>query len=152
MTKQECAIIMAHTGICMLTGDEFNEFHEYVEYIMDRPVWTHELANEKVKNEIIENSKDDFMNLCKEARTNGWIECEERLPEENGRYLVRVKSSDGTADIYFETVDNYSAGTWLIEAKNKNFEKKVVHWMKVPEYDGWNPIPELRSEEELPFK
>ena len=28
MTKQECAIIMAHTGICMLTGEEFKEFHK----------------------------------------------------------------------------------------------------------------------------
>lgn len=152
MTKQECAIIMAHTGICMLTGEEFNEFHKYVEYIMGRPVWTHELANEEVKNEIIENSKDDFMNLCKEAITNGWIKCEERLPKKNGRYLVRVRSSDNTADIYFETVDNFSAGKWKIDEKNKNFEKKVVHWMEVPKYDGWNPIPELRIEEELLFK
>ena len=26
MTKQECAIIMTHTGVCMLTGDEM-EMH-----------------------------------------------------------------------------------------------------------------------------
>ena len=51
MTKQECAIIMAHTGICMLTGEEFNEFHKYVEYIMGRPVWTHELAEYVTKME-----------------------------------------------------------------------------------------------------
>lgn len=145
MTKQECAIIMAYTGTCMLTGDEFSIFHEYIEKLMNRPIWTHELAYKEIWEEIKKKSEDDFMNLCKEAKLNGWIECEERLPEKNGRYLVRVKSSDGTADIYFETVDNYSAGTWLIDEKNKNFEKKVVHWMKVPEYDGWNPIPEYKE-------
>lgn len=145
MTKQECAIIMAYTGICMLTGDDFSIFHEYIEKLMNRPIWTHELAYKEIWEEIKKKSEDDFMNLCKEVKLNGWIECEERLPEKNGRYLVRVKSSDGTADIYFETVDNYSAGTWLIDEKNKNFEKKVVHWMKVPEYDGWNPIPEYKE-------
>lgn len=145
MTKQECAIIMAYTGTCMLTGDEFSIFHEYIDKLMNRPVWTHELASKEIWEEIKKKSENDFMNLCKEAKLNGWIECEERLPEENGRYLVRVKSSDGTADIYFETVDNYSAGIWLIDEKNKNFEKKVVHWMKIPEYDGWNPIPEYKE-------
>lgn len=152
MTKQECAIIMAQTGICMLTGEEFNEFHKYIEYIMGRPVWTHELADKEIWEEIKKKSEDDFMNLCKEAKSNGWIECEERLPKKNGRYLVRVRSLDNTADIYFETVDNFSAGTWKIDEKNKNSEKKVVQWMEVPKYDGWNPIPELRIEEELPFK
>ena len=145
MTKRECAIIMAQTGICMLTGDEFQVFHEYIEKLMNRPVYTHELASKEVWEEIKKKSEDDFMNLCKEAKLNGWIECEERPPKENGRYLVRVKSSDGTRDIYFTTVDNYSAGKWLIDEKNKNFERKVVHWMKVPEYDGWNPIPEYKE-------
>lgn len=156
MTKQECAIIMAHTGICMLTGEEFNEFNKYVEYIMGRPVWTHELASKEVQEEIKKKSEDDFMRLCKEAKSNGWIDDEERPPEENGRYLVRVRSSDCTGDIYFETVDNYSAEKWLINEKSKGFEQKVIHWMEVPKYDGWNPIPryegEIQPEEELPFK
>ena len=30
MTKRECAIVMAHTGITMLTGDDFDIFHKYV--------------------------------------------------------------------------------------------------------------------------
>ena len=48
MTKHECAIVMAHTGICMLTGDDFGIYHEYIEKIMGRPVWTHELAIQKM--------------------------------------------------------------------------------------------------------
>ena len=94
MTKQECAIIMAHTGICMLTGEEFNEFHKYVEYIMGRPVWTHELANEEVKNEIIENSKDDFLDLCKEAVTDGWVKCEDSFLKKESKFLCTMNILD----------------------------------------------------------
>ena len=67
MTKRECAIVMAHTGICMLTGSDFDIFHKYVEELMGRPVWTHELGFEEVANEIKEKSKPDFIALCKNA-------------------------------------------------------------------------------------
>ena len=67
MTKRECAIVMAHTGICMLTGEDFNIFHKYVEEIMGRPVWTHEMGIPEVAEEIKEKSLDDFLELCKNA-------------------------------------------------------------------------------------
>ncbi len=67
MTKQECAIIMAHTGICMLTGDDFGIFHEYIEKIMGRPVYTHELGIEEISEQIKEKSLNDFLKLCEEA-------------------------------------------------------------------------------------
>lgn len=67
MTKQECAIIMAHTGICMLTGDNFGIFHEYIEKIMGRPVYTHELGIEEISEQIKEKSLNDFLRLCEEA-------------------------------------------------------------------------------------
>ena len=44
MTDKEKAIVMAHTGICMLTGDKFQIFHKYVEDIMGRPIMTHEIG------------------------------------------------------------------------------------------------------------
>ena len=65
MTKQECAIVMAYTGICMLTGENFGVFHEYVEKIMGRPVYTHEMGFPE--DEIKEKSKNDFLNLCRGA-------------------------------------------------------------------------------------
>ena len=68
MTKHECAIVMAHTGICMLAGDDFKIFHKYVEDIMGRPVFTHEMGIENVADEIKEKSKTDFIELCKNAR------------------------------------------------------------------------------------
>lgn len=65
MTKSECAIIMAHTGICMLTGEDFSIFHKYVENLMGRPVFTHELGY--IASEIKEKSKADFIKLCETA-------------------------------------------------------------------------------------
>lgn len=63
MTNVEKAIIMAYTGTCMLTGDKFNIFLEYVEKLMGRPVYTHELGF--LADEIKEKAKDDFIELCK---------------------------------------------------------------------------------------
>lgn len=64
MTDKEKAIVMAYTGVTMLTGDKFQIFHKYVEEIMGRPVQTIEMGF--IANEIKEKSKDDFMALCAE--------------------------------------------------------------------------------------
>lgn len=64
MTNREKAIVMAFTGVCMLTEDKFNIFHKYVEELMGRPIYTHELGF--LANEIKEKAKDDFIKLCKE--------------------------------------------------------------------------------------
>lgn len=67
MTKHECAIVMAYTGVCMCAGENFRIFHEYVNDIMERPVWTHELGNRVVLDEIKKRAEPDFLNLCKTA-------------------------------------------------------------------------------------
>lgn len=66
MTDKEKAIVMAYTGVCMLSGDKFKIFHEYVENIMGRPVYTHEMAITAVVDEIKEKAKADFIMLCAE--------------------------------------------------------------------------------------
>ena len=58
MTKREAAIVSAYTGV--LIGD-FNEMHRYIEEIMGRPVFTHELSY--IFDEIMKRSKNDFMNI-----------------------------------------------------------------------------------------
>jgi len=63
MTKKEAAIISAYTGVLL---GEFSDMHEYIEQILDRPVWTHQLANEDISNEIKNKSRDDFIALSKE--------------------------------------------------------------------------------------
>ena len=67
MTKQEAAIIMAYTGQVMLTGDDLDIFHEYIEHILNRSVFTHELGSESIWDEIKEKSKNDFIDICKNA-------------------------------------------------------------------------------------
>lgn len=58
MTKREAAIVSAYTGV--LIGD-FNEMHRYIEEIMGRQVFTHELLY--ISDEITKRSKNDFMNI-----------------------------------------------------------------------------------------
>lgn len=60
MTKREAAIVSAYTGI--LIG-EFTDMHKYVEEIMQRPVFTHEMGSIIVFKEIKEKSKSDFINI-----------------------------------------------------------------------------------------
>jgi len=144
MTKQECAIIMAHTGICMLTGEEFNEFHKYIEYIMNRPVWTHELADKKIWEEIKEKSEDDFMNLCKEAVTDGWVKCEDRLPEDSQYVLVYYEYDVGEDKIGIYDV---LSGNTIKISKEKGKRINVIAWRPFPNYEG-----EIQPEEELPFR
>ena len=61
MTREESAIISAFTGI--LAGP-FNALHEYVEKIMGRPVFTHELGSAEVTAQIKEKSRADFIALA----------------------------------------------------------------------------------------
>lgn len=63
MTKQEAAIVSAYTGF--LCG-EFNAMHEYIEKVLDRPVFTHELSSTIVIDEIHKKTKSDFCNLMVE--------------------------------------------------------------------------------------
>lgn len=58
VTKREAAIVAAYTGV--LIG-EFGEMHGYIEGVMGRPVWTHELGSKEVMSEIREKSKADFV-------------------------------------------------------------------------------------------
>lgn len=57
---------MAYTGVTMLSGEKFSIFHKYIEDIMKRPVFTHELGSELVWNQIKEKSSADFLRLCEE--------------------------------------------------------------------------------------
>lgn len=64
MTDREKAIVMAYTGVCMLQGEKFGIFHQYVQELMERPVWTHELASKAVWEMIRDKARPDFIALC----------------------------------------------------------------------------------------
>lgn len=63
MTKQEKIIVSAYTGILMC---DFDDMHKYIEEKMGRPVFTHQLADEKFVEKIKEAVKPDFLELCNE--------------------------------------------------------------------------------------
>lgn len=63
MTKEEKIIVSAYTGILMC---DFNDLHKYIETVLERPIWTHELAFDSVQNEIKEKTKSDFLKLCED--------------------------------------------------------------------------------------
>lgn len=67
MTKRECAIVSAFTGVCMLQGEDFDIFRKYVEELVEEPVYTHELANAEFCEYIKKTAEPDFIRLCMTA-------------------------------------------------------------------------------------
>lgn len=67
MTKRECAIVEAYTGICMLTGEDTRYFYEYIKDKLGFLIYTHELADKEVQQKIKDASKQDFIELCRTA-------------------------------------------------------------------------------------
>ncbi len=60
MTEREGVVISAFTGI--LVGG-FSPLHEYIEELMGRPVFTHEIPS--ISEELKELSKPEFIEICK---------------------------------------------------------------------------------------
>ena len=61
MTLDEKIVVSAYTGYLMC---DFNEVHKYIEKLLGRPVLTHELARRKIRDEIREKAKADFLKIC----------------------------------------------------------------------------------------
>lgn len=60
MTKQEAAIVSAYTGTML--GD-FVDMTDYMEELVGRPIWTHELSDKAFVAEVKELAKSDFINM-----------------------------------------------------------------------------------------
>lgn len=78
MTDREKAIVMAYTGIVMLTGDKIDEFYKYLAELYGRPVYTHEI----VILDIQEKAKPDFVELCKTEQPSAGPVQKSRLARE----------------------------------------------------------------------
>lgn len=62
MTLHEKVVLSTYTGILMC---DFSEVHKYIEKLLSRPVWTHELASEALWETIKEKAKPDFLKIIK---------------------------------------------------------------------------------------
>lgn len=65
LTREQAAIIGAYTGVCC---GPFADIHEYAERVLDRPVWTHEFAQQDVADELKAAATADFFDLCAEKQ------------------------------------------------------------------------------------
>lgn len=148
MTKEEKLIVSAYTGFLMCDWDDL---HKFIEDTLGRPVWTHELADDKVNEEIRLRLKPRFLAICaarEESSQPRWIPVTERLPDE-GRYLTLttpvINSGEPFARILrfsenLESVDRYDfeeisrSGWYYYDDEFGHIEVvTVTHWMPLPE-------------------
>lgn len=59
MTKREGVVLSAYTGV--LLCEEFNDVHLYIEELMGRPVYTHELP--ALEEEIRKRAEKEFKEI-----------------------------------------------------------------------------------------
>lgn len=71
MTDREKFIVMAYTGVSML---DWGVFHERVEKLMGRPVFTHEFALNLFTDELKEKVKPEFLALCGPEEEGEWLD------------------------------------------------------------------------------
>lgn len=60
LTREQAKIIGAYTGI--LCGP-FEDLHGYIEDLLGRSVWTHELGNAQIMETIKIRAKPDFQSI-----------------------------------------------------------------------------------------
>lgn len=63
MTKEERLIVTAYTGVFMV---EEEEFYDYLETLLGRPILAKELKSEEFVGQVINAVKDDFAKLCED--------------------------------------------------------------------------------------
>lgn len=61
LTKEQAAIIGLYTGI---TCGPFSDIQELAEKLANRPIFTHEFANQILVDQLKELSKDLFLSIC----------------------------------------------------------------------------------------
>lgn len=60
LTKEQAVVISAYTGVLCCN---FTDLHEYIEKVMGRPVFTHELGDELFWDDLRDKTKKDFLSM-----------------------------------------------------------------------------------------
>lgn len=126
MTNFEKRVVSAYTGILMC---KFEELHEYIEKILGRPVWTHELADDIIQKEVKEKSKNDFIAICandesiNKSTIEKWISVDDNLPPKDTLCLVTYNS--------FTFIARYCHNNiWTSEIGE--LRDIITHWIPLP--------------------
>lgn len=142
MTVRECAIIEAYTGVCMTVGENREYFYKYLEELLDRPVFTHELADEHIVNEIKTLSLRDFQELCRTAEIPGE---DVQKPQDD---FFDVCPICGSSDLFYGSVIDWGCGPlesgikYKKECKNcgTNVVADGLNLLKIEWYKLWKGI------------
>lgn len=71
MTKREALIVSAYTGYFMC---DMSELHKFIEETLGRAIYTHELADDKILDELRDKLRDEFVrigiNACDESNAD----------------------------------------------------------------------------------
>ena len=131
MTKEEGLILSAYTGNLLVP--DFADVHEFIEKLLGRPVWTHELRDPLLLKKVREKCKPLLPKAKEEPR---WIPVTERLPDkefweyqkkygqDNMEVLVMIKGAKVATTLYYDDEGDFSddnGDTWL-----------VTHWQPMP--------------------
>lgn len=91
MTFKEKLIITAYTQINMV---KWQDFHEFAEKLLDRPIMTHEFADSKLWDKIKAKVKDEFLNLCEKETHSEEIDLIINELKENNKQKKRNKDEE----------------------------------------------------------
>lgn len=61
LTKRQAAIIGAYTDVI---AGPFSDIHEIIEEVLGRPIWTHQLIDDRIQAEIKEKFLPLFLEIC----------------------------------------------------------------------------------------
>lgn len=156
MTLRERVIVEVYTGVCMTSPEERNEVYKYMAQIMGQEVYTHELADKDIQEQLKEKSKTDFIALCDENKHRvDWFKCSERLPECYLTYDIFKRPDMYMSEPVLVTVKSdqvggthYYVGKDLLTGRDPS----DIHWLMSCGYGGsavynqeivaWCPLPE----------
>ena len=148
MTKRECAIVMAYTGVCMLKGDDLQLFYDYVAEIMGRPLYTHEIGEQA--DTIKDAATEDFMKLCATAEYNRLVDAK--------RVITGMTMVDAFDPEYFKIGRFFILEEWDVKMPaDKDGEYtpigiKTAHLVSVKELSGNHTFIEVAILDESPVK
>lgn len=63
LTREQAAIIGVYTGV---TCGPFTDVHQKIEQVLGRPVWTHEMADKYLWQDVKARIKEEFLAICAE--------------------------------------------------------------------------------------
>lgn len=127
MTDREKAIVMAYTGVAMLTGNKLDEYYKYCSELLGHPAYTHEVYSK----DISERAKNDFIKLCKEEDEYRWHDLRkdpEDLPEAH-KLVFAYRNFPFTEYLVVERIENH----WF---SRDDKEKDIIAWRYIEPFGG----------------